>query len=171
MTEREELARLLWDCGALIITEEGELPLRWDGEALLHHEAAKTAVLDALEAMAREHYASAQAVLGGTWAELLAERLALPLNPAEKPERLLAVAEAVDDGAALHRQTAPLRASGASVAAAAIFHFGLESARKLLDKADVRLHWLTDLETAAAVALQAGTLDVEDYERLLSALL
>ena len=31
----------------------------------------------------------------------------------------------------------------------------------------MRLHWLTDLETAAAAALQEGRVDFETYDRLL----
>ena len=166
MTEKEKLAKLLWEIGALRLAE-GEVPLRWDPEAALKAEGARDTLLDALEAMARDHYASAQAVLGGPWAALLAQRLALPLNPPELPERPLAVTDAVTDGEELHALAAPIRASGASIAAAALFSFGLESARRRLDRADVRLHWLTDLETAAAVALQEGLVDFETYDRLL----
>ena len=166
MTEKEELARLLWSSGALRL-EEGETPLRWEPEAALGDAQARTALLDALEALAREHYASAQALLGGPWAEALAERLGLPLNPAEIPGRPLAVTDAVTDGAELYGLAAPIRASGASIAAAALFNFGFSSARRRLDRADIRLHWLTDLETAAAVALQEGIVDFETYDRLL----
>ncbi len=166
MTEKEELTRLLWASGALCLTD-GEPPLRWDGEAALGNETVRAALLDALEAMARDHYASAQAVLGGPWAGLLAARLGLPLNPAELPSRVLAVTDAVTDGEDLHALAAPLRSSGVSIAAAALFSFGFPSARRRLDKADVRLHWLTDLETAAAAALQEGRVDFETYDRLL----
>ena len=166
MTEKEELARLLWEAGALYLTE-GEPPLRWAPEAALEDGRCRAALLDALEAMARDHYASAQALLGGPWAALLAERLRLPLNPAELPPRPLAVTDAVTDGRDLHALAAPIRESGASIAAAALFNFGFPSARRMLDRADVRLHWLTDLETAAAVALQEGRVDFETYDRLL----
>ena len=166
MTERETLAKLLWGCGALRLAE-GETPLCWASEAALGNEKVRTALLDALEAMARDHYASAQALLGGPWAALLAERLSLPLDPAEKPQRLLVVTDAVGDASGLHALAAPIRAGGASIAIAAIFNFCLPEARRRLDKADVRLHWLTDLETAAAVALQEGFADLETYDRLL----
>ena len=167
MTEKEKLAKLLWEAGALRLGE-GEEPLSWAPEAALAGERVRNALLDALEAMVRDHYAAAQALLGGPWAALLAERLSLPLDPAEKPPHLLAVTDAVKDGAELHALTAPIRALGASIAAAAIFNFGDPSARRVLDKADVRLHWLTDLETAAAVALQEGLVDFETYDRLLA---
>ena len=166
MTEKEELARLLWDSEVLRLTE-GEPLLRWDPEAALGNEKTRAALLDALEAMVRDHYASAQALLGGPWAELLAGRLGLPLNPAEIPPRALLVTDAVTDGEDLHALAAPLRARGVSIAAAALFNFGFPSARRRLDKADVRLHWLTDLETAAAAALQEGRVDFETYDRLL----
>ena len=168
MSEREELALLLWECGAISMAS-GELPLRWDEEKTLLPEA-RPKLLDALEAMVRDHYAAAEAVLGGEWAALLAERLGLPLNPAELPSRPLVVEPAITDGEALWRMTAPIRESGKSVAVAALFQFGLESARTRLDKADVRVHWLTDLETAAAMGLQQGILDFDDYDRLLSVL-
>ena len=167
MTEKEELARLLWEVGALRLTG-GEPPLRWDPEAALENGEARRILLDALEAMAKDHYASAQAVLGGPWAVLLAERLSLPLAPVDLPERVLAVTDAVLDGEELHALAAPIRGSGVSIAAAALFNFGFSSARRRLDKADVRLHWLTDLETAAAVALQEGRVDFEMYDRLLA---
>ena len=167
MTEKEELARLLWACGALCL-EEGERPLRWAPEAALGDERARGALLDALEAMVRDHYAAAQALLGGSWAELLAGRLGLPLNPAELPERVLAVTDAVDDGSELYDLLSPIRASGVSAAAAALFNFGVPSLRRRLDRADIRLHWLTDLETAAAAALQEGLADFETYDRLLA---
>lgn len=167
MTEKEELARLLWEVGALRMTG-GEPPLIWEGEAALESEKARSALLDALEAMVRDHYASAQALLGGPWAALLAQRLSLPLNPAEVPQRPLMVQDAVLDGLELHALAAPIRAGGSSIAAAAIFNFGFSSARRRLDKADVRLHWLTDLETAAAVALQEGRVDFETYDVLLA---
>ena len=166
MTEREELARLLWRCGALRLGER-EDPLRWDGAAALESGEARETLLDALEALIRDHYASAQALLGGPWAEALAPRLALPLNPPALPERLLAVTDAVARGEKLLDLTAPIRAAGASIAAAAVFNFGFPSARRRLDRADIRLHWLTDLETAAAVALQEGLADFETYDRLL----
>ena len=166
MTEKEEIARLLWTCGALCLGE-GEEPLRWVPEAALGDDKTRGALLDALENMARDHYASARALLGGPWAALLAERLDLPVNPAELPARVLAVADAVSDGAALYALAAPIRASGVSIAAAAIFNFGFPSARRRLDRADVRLHWLADLETASAVALQEGRVDFETYDRLL----
>lgn len=168
VSEREELALLLWNCGAIKISD-GELPLCWNGEkALLPGTREK--LLDALENMAREHYAAAEAVLGGEWARLLSERLGLPLNPAELPSNPLVVEPVIADGEDLLRLAAPIRESGKSVAAAALFQFGLESARQRLDKADVRIHWLTDLETAAAVGLQQGLLDFDAYDALLSIL-
>ena len=167
MTEKEKLAKLLWDSGVLRRTE-GVKPLRWVPEAALRDEHARTVLLDALEAMARDHYASAQAVLGGPWAALLAERLDLPLNPGTLPRRLLAVTDAVTDGEELYDLAAPIRASGVSIAAAAIFNFDASAARRRLDLADIRLHWLTDLETAAAVALQEGLVDFEIYDRILA---
>ena len=167
MPDKESLARALWASGALKLSPAGDLPA-WDGEAALGNEALCRDLLDALEEMARDHYASAQAVLGGPWAELLAKRLGLPLNPSPLPDRPLAVADAVLDGVSLHTLLAPIRESGASVAAAALFNYGLESARRRLDRADVRLHWLTDLETALAVALQDGRLDFEEYDRLMA---
>ena len=88
MTEKEELARLLWESGALRLGE-GETPLCWEPEAALEEEKVRDALLDALETMARDHYASAQAVLGGPWAGLLARRLGLPLAPAELTEYAL----------------------------------------------------------------------------------
>lgn len=168
MSEREELALLLWECGAIRISD-GELPLRWDGEKALLPETREK-LLDALERMAREHYAAAEAVLGGEWAKLLAERLGLPLNPAALPQNPLVVEPVLADGEDLLKLAAPIRESGKSVAAAALFQFGLESARQKLDKADVRIHWLTDLETAAAVGLQQGLLDFDAYDALLSIL-
>ena len=54
-------------------------------------------------------------------------------------------------------------ASGQSIDTEAI-----QAARRKLDRADVRLHWLTDLETAAAVALQEGRVDFETYDRILA---
>ena len=166
MTERETLAEALWRAGALELTS-GKMPLRWNGEAALRDEETRTILLNALETMVRDHYGAAQALLGGKWAELLSGRLGLPVNPAELPERPLVIAEAVVDGEELHALAAPLRREGRSVAAAALFNYGLESARRLLDRADVRLHWLTDLETASAVALQTGQIDFSDYDRLL----
>ena len=167
MTEKEELAKLLWEAGALRLSE-GEEPLIWAPEAALAGERVRNTLLDALEAMVREHYAAAQALLGGPWAALLAERLSLPLDPERLPPHPLVVTDAVKDGSELHALAAPIRALGASIAAAAIFNFGFPSARRMLDKADVRLHWLTDLETAAAVALQEGLADFETYDRLMA---
>ena len=166
MSEREELALKLWECGAIRISD-GELPLLWDGAKTLLP-GVREALLDALESMVRDHYAAAEAVLGGEWAALLAERLGLPLNPAELPSRPLVVAETVAEGEDLRQLTLPIRESGRSVAVAALFQFGLESAREKLDKADVRVHWLTDLETAAAVGLQQGILEFEEYDALRS---
>lgn len=165
MTEKETLAAALWDAGALRFAE-GEPPVLWNGAAALADGEVRQALLDALEALAREHYGAAEAFLGGPWAALLAERLGLPLDPDPLPERLLLVTDAVTDGEDLLALAAPLRGAGKGVAAAALFSFGLSSARKLLDRADVRLHWLTDLETAAAVALQSGRAELSDYERL-----
>ena len=167
MPEREALARLLWAVGALELGE-GEAPLRFAGEAALGDAGARDALLEALETLVRDHYAAADCLLGGPWAAALAERLGLPLNPEELPERPLFIEETVAGGEDLLAAAVPLREEGKSVAAAAIFNLGLDSARRLLDKADVRLHWLTDLETAAAVALQEGLADFETYDRLLA---
>ncbi len=166
MNDRETLALALWEAGALELTE-GEVPLRWNPAAALENAELRTLLLDALEELARDHYAAAEAVLGGPWAALLARRLCLPLDPEELPERLLLVEETVAEGEALFTRAAALRGAGKNVAAAAIFCFGMDSARRALDRADVRLHWLTDLETAAAVALQEGLADFETYGRLL----
>lgn len=166
MSDREELALLLWSCGAIQISD-GELPLRWDGEKALLP-GVREKLLDALEGMVRDHYAAAEAILGGEWAALLAQRLGLPLNPAELPSNPLVVEPVIADGEELYRLAAPIRESGRSVAVAAVFQFGMESARQRLDKADVRVHWLTDLETAAAVGLQQGILDFDAYDELLS---
>ena len=165
MTEKEILAAALWEAGVLV-PGEGEAPLLWNGEAALENESLREALLDSLEALAREHYGAAEALLGGPWAALLAARLGLPLAPDPLPEKILLVTDAVSDGEDLHALAGPLRTAGKGIAAAAIFNFGLPAARKLLDRADVRLHWLTDLETAAAVALQSGRADLDDYERL-----
>ncbi len=167
MADKEALARALWASGALS-PGPGDRPLVWNGGAALNNEDLRAALLDALEELARDHYAAARAVLGGPWAEALARRLELPLNPRVLPDRILAVEEVVSDGEELLALARPIRAAGASIAAAALFNFGLESARRRLDLADVRLHWLTDLETAAAVALQDGLLDFDDYDRLMA---
>ncbi|MBR4702854.1 MAG: hypothetical protein IKO91_03330 [Oscillospiraceae bacterium] len=166
MTDREILSRALWEAGVLELAE-GEVPLRWNSAAALENPQVRTLLLDALEELARDHYAAAEAVLGGTWAALLAERLCLPLNPKELPERLLLAEETVAEGEDLFALAAALRAEGKNVAAAALFNYGMVSARDALDRADVRLHWLTDLETAAAAALQEGIADFETYDRLL----
>ena len=167
MSEREELALLLWDCGAISLSG-GEPPLQWN-EAPTLLPGVRERLLDALERMAREHYAAAEAVLGsGEWARLLAGRLGLPLEPAVLPPKPLVVEPVITDGAALRQRALPIRESGKSIAAAAIFQFGREDARRRLDLADVRVHWLTDLETAAAVGLQRGILDFDAYDALLS---
>ncbi len=166
MGDREILARALWEAGVLELTE-GEVPLRWDPTAALENARVRTLLLDALEELARDHYGAAEAVLGGPWAALLAERLCLPLNPKELPERLLLAEETVAEGEDLFALAASLRAEGKNVAAAALFNFGMASARRALDRADVRLHWLTDRETAAAGALQEGIADFETDDRVL----
>ena len=166
MSDREILARALWEAGVLELAE-GEIPLRWNSAAALENAQVRDLLLDALEEMARDHYAAAQAVLGGSWAALMAGRLCLPLNPKVPPERLLLAVETVAEGEELIALAASLRAEGKNVAAAALFNFGMTSARQALDRADVRLHWLTDLETAAAVAMQEGIADFETYDRLL----
>jgi len=167
MTQKEKLALLLWKSGALQ-TGDGRMPARWNGGAILADHEARTVVLDALEEMARDHYDTAQALLGGPWADHLAERLGLPVNPDTVPERALIVVDAVLSGTDLYEFAAPIRAKGISIAAAAVFNYGEDSARVKLDKADIRLHWLTDMETAAAVALQEGLVDFDTYDRLLA---
>jgi len=164
MTEREELAQKLWGTGALKLSA-GEQPLLWDADAFWK---ARQPFAGALEALCRDHYAASEAVIGGPWAEELALRLGLPYAPPELPERVLLVLEAVGERDGDIARALKLRAGGRSVAAAAVFNFGRPALRRELDRSDLRLHWLTDLETAAAVALQGGIADFEDYDRLLA---
>lgn len=168
MTERELLAQLLLEEGVLQ-PAPGELPpFRWDGEAALKNEGVRTALLRAFLDLMEEHYAKAGAVLGGDWAALLARESGLPLNPEPVPPTALLVEEVLLDGRALLDRALELQASGVNIATAVIFQYQQEQARALLDRADVRCHWLTDLETAAAVALQNGMVDFEEYDALLN---
>ncbi len=169
MTEREALAVRLWNAGVLRMEETGRLPLRFVGEKALEGQMCED-ILDALAELIRDHYASADCVLGGAWAERISLRLGLPLGLQPGARCPLVVTDTVTDGTELHALTAPIRESGASVAIAAVFSYGLEEAHRRLDKADVRLHWLTDLENAAAAGLQEGIVDFEEYEQLMSVL-
>lgn len=168
MTERELLAQLLLEEGILRFAPGEMPPLRWDGQAALEKEAVRTALLRAFLELIDDHYHRAEALLGGTWAELLARETGLPLNPGAVPPMALLVDELLLDGDALLERALPLRSSGVSIATAVVFNYLQASARARLDRADVRCHWLTDLETAAAVALQNGMLDFEEYDAVLA---
>lgn len=168
MTEREELARLLLEEGVLSLTPHAFPPLRWDGQAALEKERVRSALLQALLELLDDHYHKAEALLGGSWAALLARETGLPLNPETVPPMALLVEDVLLDGESLLERALPLRTSGVSIATAVIFNYLQDSARAKLDRADVRCHWLTDLETAAAVALQCGLADFEEYDAILS---
>lgn len=168
MTEREKTALALLEAGALRLGEtEAEPVYTWDGAAALADPGLRALLLDGLADMAADHYAQAQAVYGGDWAALLAARLGLPRNPPSPVARPLLALDAAEEPEALLALALPHQAGGGSPAFAAVFNCGRESLRRALDKADVRLHWLADLETAAAVALQRGYADFAAYDRVL----
>lgn len=165
MTEKEQLAALLLECGALTPASEEALPLRWNADALTA--SVRAALLKALLEMIQDHYAAAEAVFGADMAAEVAKALELPLNPPGIPRTALIVTDTLTDGADELRTARPLKDAGCSAAVAAVFQYGLPSARAAMDLADVRVHWLTDMESAAAVGLQNGSLTFEEYEALL----
>ena len=164
---RDEIAEMMLTGGAVKARSGTEKPLLWDDEAAFGNAALCTALCSALAALIREHYAAADAVLGGKWAERTAKLAELPYQPRKTPQRPVFVAPLIGEAEAALGLLLPIRENGGSPAAAVLYQDGNERARIRMDKADVRCHWLTDLEAVAAVALQNGSLDFEDYCLLL----
>lgn len=165
--ERDEIAELMLKKGAVKVQTGTGSPLLWDDEAAFGCIELREALCEALAALIREHYAAADAILGGKWAEQTARLVPLPYQPEKTPERPVFVAPLIGEAVAALGQLLPIRKNGGSPAAAVLYQNGSEEARVRMDKADVRCHWLTDLEAVAAAALQSGRIGFEAYCLLL----
>ena len=165
--DRERLAELLLAGGALELEPGAELPLRWAGDRALGNEKLRRSLTEALAGLVREHYAAGEAVLGDVWGAETARILGLPFAPEPLPGRLVVIAGSSEGMKRFLPELTALRQAGGNPAAAVIWNSGEEELRLWLDRADIRLHWLTDLENGAAEALRAGSLDFSDYCRLL----
>ena len=165
--KRELLAERLLEAGALTAEPGAEVPLRWQGEKALEDPELRALLASALEELVRDHYAAAEGVLGDGWAQLLGETLNLPAVMEPLPQRPLLVLGSAEEIWEYLPALADLRRKGGSPAAAVIWNGREEELRLSLDRADIRCHWLTDLESGAAAALRNGMLEFEDYCRLL----
>ena len=165
--DRERLAELLLAAGALRTEPGATVPLCWAEDAALADTALRKTLTEALADLVREHYPAGEAVLGDAWGEETAAILKLPFAPAVLPGRPVFITGSTDGLEPRLPELTALRRAGGSPAAAVIWNGRDEELRLLLDRADIRLHWLTDLECGAAAALQAGRLDFADYCRLL----
>jgi len=164
---REALALRCLEAGALAAERSAELPLRWDNMAALADGELRGMLMRELLELARDHYGAAQAVLGDAWAEAAAPALGLPGVNGALPERPLLVLGSTEDIRGYLPALTALRQRGGSPAIAVVWNGREEDLRLALDRADIRCHWLIDLESAAAAALQQGLLDFETYCRLL----
>lgn len=161
---RDKIAERMLRSGALRTAPGTEEPLVWDDAAALADAELREELCGALAELIRDHYAAADAVLGGAWAKRTAELLGLPYRPEQAPERPVLIAPLIGEAeAALKELLLPVKRKGGSPAAAVLYQNGNEKARAAMDRADVRCHWLTDLEAAAGEALRSGLLDFEDY--------
>ena len=165
--DRERLAERLLAAGALNTEPGAELPLRWAEDRALADEALRMTLTEALADLVREHYPAGEAVLGDAWGAAAAAVLGLPYAPDALPERPVLITGSTEGLKPYLPKLTALRRAGGSPAAAVIWNGGDEELRLLLDRADIRCHWLTDLECGAAAALRAGSLDFADYCRLL----
>ena len=165
--KRETLAARLLTVGALT-AEPGQTPrLHWVSQRALENESLRRELVFALSELIRDHYSAADALLGDEWAEAAAAQLELPLVREELPEKPALILGSSEEAEAYLPRLIELRRSGGSPAIAVIWNAGDEDLRMRLDRADIRCHWLTDLESGAAAALQRGMLDFDDYCRLL----
>ena len=163
--KREALALDCFAAGALSL--EAEPRIAWNNAAALEDGKLRSRLDSELAELIRDHYAAAQAVLGDPWAGDAARTLGLPLAADGLPERPLLVLGASADIPAWLPPLAALRRQGSSPAIAVIWNGREEDLRLSLDRADIRCHWLVDLESAAAAALQRGLLDFDGYCRIL----
>ena len=166
-TDRERLAERLLTVGALQVEPGMALPLRWAGEKALEDEELQQYLTQTLADLVREHYALGEAVLGDVWGEKTAAVLGLPYAPKSLPGRPVVITGSADGLKPWLPELTALRSAGGSPAAAVIWNGRDEALRLRLDRADIRCHWLTDLECGAAAALRAGSLDFTDYCRLI----
>ena len=164
--KREALALRLIQGGALRPAPGKSPPLVWQGEAALANGELRGLLAAELAETVRDHYPAAQA-LAGPWAEELAGRLGLPAAGEQWPDRTVLVCGGTGELIPFLDRLEAMRRAGGSPAAAVILNGREEEVRLRMDRADVRCHWLTDLESAGAAALQNGYLDFEDYCRLL----
>ena len=163
---REILAERLLAAGALRVEPGAEPPLRWAEEGAREDPVLQRELTEALAAMVREHYSAGDAVLGDAWGEKTAGLLGLPYAPDVLPERPVLIVSTSDGVRPYLQELTELRKAGGSPAAAVIWNADDEDLRLALDQADIRCHWLTELECGAAAALQTGSLDFADYCRL-----
>ncbi len=166
-TEREALAERLLTAEALQVEPGGEPPIRWAGERAWEDKELRRMLTEALAELVREHYAAGEAVLGDVWGEGTAALLGLSRAQEPLSGRPILITGSSEGLKPYLSELTALRKAGGSPAAAVIWNSGDEELRLLLDRADIRCHWLTDLENAAAVALRTGSLDFSDYCRLL----
>ena len=163
--KRVDLAARLLAAGALTLGPEPSL--RWSSRNAVGDEPLRRELALALAELVREHYSAAEALIGDEWAEVAGELLGLPPVREALPDRPVLILGSAEEICAYLPELITLRRSGGSPAIAVIWNGGDEDLRRRLDRADIRCHWLTDLESAAAAALQSGALDFDDYCHLL----
>ena len=165
--KREQLAALCLESGALFAGPGEEPPLGWRSGRALEAAELRQRLTEELTELVREHYSAGEAVLGDRWAEEAAAALKLPFALEPLPLRPILILDSASDIRPWLPRLTALRESGGSPAIAVVWNGGEEDLRLRLDRADIRCHWLLDLESAAAAALQRGLLELEDYCRLI----
>lgn len=165
--KREALAERCLEAGALVPKPGEDTPLVWDNARAQAAPGLREWLTEELVGLVREHYSAGEALLGDDWAREVSRAAGLPLAEDVLPARSILILGSSREIAACLPRLAALRRAGGSPAVAVIWNGREEGLLLALDRADIRCHWLLDLESGAAAALQSGRLDFADYCRLL----
>ena len=166
-------------------------PVYCDNRLTLTAPAVRTRVEEGLAALIREHYPTAEVLMGTSTAgiahaAITAHLLGLPMGyvrsgakdhgrqnqiegKLEKGQRVVVVEDLISTGGSVIEVVEVLRAAGADVlGVVSIFTYGMKKGLARLAEAHVKNVSLTNFDTVAAVAAETGYIKPADVARLIA---
>lgn len=162
-------------------------PIYCDNRLTLSYPAIRTRIADGLTELIQTHYSNVDVVAGTATAgiphaALVSERLNQPMvyvrsspkkhgkgnqieGKIERGAQVVIVEDLISTGGSVINVANALRDVEANVlGVVAIFSYGLEKSKKMLQEADLQVHTLTNLDALLAVASKLGAIDEEGIQ-------
>ncbi|OEH91199.1 orotate phosphoribosyltransferase [Bacillus solimangrovi] len=164
-------------------------PIYCDNRLTLSFPLVRREIANGLEKLVTEQFIECEAVSGTATAGIphaawVSDRLGVPMtyvrgkakghgkgNQIEglvkQGQKVVVIEDLISTGGSAIQAVEALRAQGCEVLGiAAIFTYGLEKGKNMLEEADVSAHTLTDFETLIEVAKEEGYISAEELSQL-----